>query len=130
MRCSTHRLAFASLADSVSPSERIAEWIASCGIARPFDDFGRGVISTSSVIYFVFVAAVALYVCMVLIGRRHWTGGKDGNTMAWHYLARVLALVVFTGGAVVLFRNWDIVRLRRHRRQSQLAGAGDQEIDS
>ena len=33
---------------------------------------------------------------MVLIGRRHWTGGKDGNTMAWHYLARVFALVVIT----------------------------------
>jgi ABC-2 type transport system permease protein len=103
-------LAFASLADSVSPTQKIAAWIASSGIARPFDDFGRGVISTSSVVYFVFVAAVALYACMVLIGRRHWTGGKDGNTMAWHYIARVLALIVFTTGSVVLFRNWDILR--------------------
>jgi ABC-2 type transport system permease protein len=103
-------LAFASLADSVSPSAKFAEYIASWGIARPFDDFGRGVISVSSVVYFAFVASVALYICMVLIGRRHWTGGKDGNTMAWHYLARVLALAVFTGGAVLLFRNWDIVR--------------------
>ncbi len=103
-------LAFASLADSVSPSRKVAGWIAASGIARPFDDFGRGVISSSSVLYFVLVASVALYACMVLIGRRHWTGGKDGNTMAWHYIARVLALVVFTTGAVVLFRNWDIVR--------------------
>ena len=53
-------LAFASLADSVSPSERIAQYLTSCGIARPFDDFGRGVISSSSVIYFVLVAAVAI----------------------------------------------------------------------
>ncbi len=82
-------LAFASLADSVSPTQKIAAWIAASGIARPFDDFGRGVFSSSSVIYFVLVSAVALYACMVLIGRRHWTGGKDGNTMAWHYLARV-----------------------------------------
>ncbi len=103
-------LAFASLADSVSPSKKIAGWIASSGIARPFDDFGRGVISSSSVVYFVLVASVALYACMVLIGRRHWTGGKDGNTMAWHYIARILALVVFTTGAVTLFRNWDVVR--------------------
>lgn len=103
-------LAFASLADSISPSKKLATWIASSGIARPFDDFGRGVISTSSVVYFVLVASVALYACMVLIGRRHWTGGKDGNTMAWHYLARVGALVVITIGAVVLFRNWDILR--------------------
>ena len=103
-------LAFASLADSISPSRQIANWLAASGIARPFDDFGRGVISGSSILYFVLVAAVALYVCMVLIGRRHWTGGKDGNTMAWHYIARSLALVVFTTGAVVLFRNWDVLR--------------------
>ena len=49
-------LAFASLADSVSPNQQIAAWIASAGIARPFDDFGRGIISTSSVFYFTLVA--------------------------------------------------------------------------
>lgn len=103
-------LAFASLADSVSPSQRVAEWVRDSGIARPFDDFGRGVISSSSIIYFILVAAVALYVCMVLIGRRHWTGGKDGNSMAWHYVARALALVLFTVGAVMLFRSKDVVR--------------------
>ena len=103
-------LAFASLADSVSPNQRLAEWIQGSGIARPFDDFGRGVISGSSVIYFVLVAAVGLYVCMVLIGRRHWTGGKDGNQMAWHYVARSIALVVFTVGAVLFARNQDFFR--------------------
>lgn len=103
-------LAFASLADSIVPSKFISDLIANSGIARPFDDFGRGVISTSSVCYFVLVASVAIYTCMVLIGRRHWTGGKDGNTMAWHYIARILALVLFTGASVVLCRNWDVVR--------------------
>ncbi|TWU40304.1 ABC-type uncharacterized transport system [Novipirellula aureliae] len=103
-------LAFASLADSISPNQKIAQWLAASGIARPFDDFGRGVISLSSVGYFLLVAGVALYASMVLIGRRHWTGGKDGNTMAWHYIARVLALVAITAGAVTLFRNKDVVR--------------------
>lgn len=109
-------LAFASLAGSVvgSPHSEsgfnFAELINESGIARPFDDFGRGVISTSSVVYFVLVTVVALYMCMVLIGRRHWTGGKDGNTMAYHYLARIIALIVLTGSAVILFRNRDIVR--------------------
>ena len=103
-------LAFASLADSVSPNQRIAAWIASTGIARPFDDFGRGIISSSSVVYFTLVATVAIYTCMVLIGRRHWTGGKDGNTMAWHYLARIFALVVITVALVVTFRSWDLLR--------------------
>src|SRR6056297_377353 len=45
-------LAFASLIESVSPSQKLAEWIAASGIARPFDDFGRGVISSSSLVYF------------------------------------------------------------------------------
>lgn len=127
-------LAFASLADSVSPSRNIAQWIAASGIARPFDDFGRGVISISSVAYFLLVGSVALYACMVLIGRRHWTGGKDGNTMAWHYLLRVLALAVLTVGAVTFFRNKDLVRLDlTERKVSSLAPATKkliQELDA
>ncbi|NND99044.1 MAG: ABC transporter permease [Pirellulaceae bacterium] len=108
-------LAFASLADSFIPEREIiginfAKLVQESGIARTFDDFGRGVISISSVTYFLLVTSVALYACMVLIGRRHWTGGKDGHTMAWHYLARIIALVIITGGAVTIFRNWDFVR--------------------
>ncbi|TWT96240.1 Gldg family protein [Neorhodopirellula pilleata] len=122
-------LAFASLADAVSPSKRFAEWVQGSGIARPFDDFGRGVISSSSVIYFILVAAVALYACMVLIGRRHWTGGKDGNQMAWHYVARVVALVVFTIGAVMMFRSRDVLRTDMTEGQvSSLADATKQLI--
>lgn len=116
-------LAFASLAPAAMPG-RLASWIGDSGIARPFDDFGRGVISGSSVIYFIFAAAVALYICMVLIGRRHWTGGKDGNAMAGHYLARVLALVAITAGVVVTLRHRDFVRRDwTERKTSSLAPA-------
>ena len=108
-------LAFAALADSFVGSRKVfgldlAEVVKNSDIARPFDDFGRGVISSSSVIYFVLVTTVALYICMVLIGRRHWTGGKDGNTMAYHYVGRIIALIVITASAVVLFRTRDIAR--------------------
>ena len=108
-------LAFATLADSVLPDREVwginfAQVVQNSGIARTFDDFGRGVISISSVAYFVLVTAVALYACMVLIGRRHWTGGKDGNTMAWHYLVRILALVLVTGAVVTIFRTKDVIR--------------------
>ena len=104
-------LAFASVIESVSPNQQLAAWLEASGISRSFDDFGRGVISGSSVAYFALVAAVALYICMVLIGRRHWTGGKDDNSMVWHYIARVLAMIVFTVGAVVLLRDRDFVRV-------------------
>jgi len=103
-------LAFASLSKSIIPNKTLAGILTESGIARPFDDFGRGVISLSSVVYFCLAAVIALYICMVLIGRRHWTGGKDGNTMAWHFIARTLAMVLVAGGAVVLFRNWDFIR--------------------
>ena len=103
-------LAFASLAESFSPNRAVASLISGAGIARPFDDFGRGVISSSSIVYFCFVAAIALYTCMVLIGRRHWAGGKDGNTMAWQYLVRIGALIAITTSCVILVRNWDFVR--------------------
>ncbi|MCC9602412.1 Gldg family protein [Stieleria sp. JC731] len=105
-------LAFASLAKSIMTEREVfglnlSDLVQASGIARPFDDFGRGVISVSSVAYFVLVTVVALYACMVLIGRRHWTGGKDGNTMAYHYLARIIALLVITTSAVALFRQRD-----------------------
>lgn len=103
-------LAFASLAYSVVPSGTAASVLEATGLSRPFDDFGRGVVSLSSVAYFLMAAGVALYLCMVLIGRRHWTGGKDGNSMVWHYIGRTVALVLIAGGTVVLFRNWDVVR--------------------
>ncbi len=104
-------LAFASFADAVSPNKWVGEVFARMGLEAQFDDFGRGVISLASVVYFTLVASVGLYACMVLIGRRHWTGGKDGNMMAWHYLARTVALMVIAGGAVVFLRNKDFVRI-------------------
>ncbi|MEL6105147.1 MAG: Gldg family protein [Planctomycetota bacterium] len=108
-------LAFASIAYTLVDGRMIGGWdlgdiVRASGIAQPFDDFGRGVISTSSVVYFLLVTTVALYCCMVLIGRRHWTGGKDGNAMVYHYLLRTLALVVVTASGVILFRNRDVVR--------------------
>lgn len=130
-------LAFASLAGTVVGGSKtlmginLADLIKESGIARPFDDFGRGVVSTSSMAYFVLVTVVALYMCMVLIGRRHWTGGKDGNTMAYHYLARIIALVVLTGSAVILFRNRDVVRYDMTEEQvSSLAPATTKLIEN
>lgn len=55
--------------------------------------FGRGVVSLQSVAYFGSIVAVMLYLSMVLIGRRHWQGGRDGRGMGWHYLARAVCLV-------------------------------------
>lgn len=65
-------------------------------ISEQFRDFASGVISFASIGYFLAIVAVMLYLSVVLIGRRHWRGGAEGNKTMLHYLVRfgALALVV------------------------------------
>lgn len=76
----------------------------------PFEDFTRGVISLSSVAYFTAVALFGLYVCMILIGRRHWLGGRDGSSLLGHYLVRGVALVAIAASVIFVFTNHDVIR--------------------
>jgi ABC-2 type transport system permease protein len=71
-------------------ASRMRDW----SMAGQFRDFARGVISLPSIVYFLCIVAVMLYACMVLIGRRHWVGGKKGNSMWLHYASRVVALAI------------------------------------
>jgi ABC-2 type transport system permease protein len=66
-----------------------------------FRDFARGVVSLTSMIYYLSITALMLYVCMMLIGRRHWLGGRDGQSMLGHYLVRTVALA-----GVIIGLNW------------------------
>ncbi len=72
-------------------------------ISGQFADLGRGVISLSSVAYFVGLTVVSLYLCVVLIGRRHWRGGPDSPPLGLHYLERTLSLLVTVASLVVIF---------------------------
>jgi len=85
-----------------------ASRVRACSVAENFADFGRGVVSLSSIAYFLGVAAVCLYLAMVLIGRRHWTGRRDGGLMGLHYAARTLGLMAAAAGAVMVFRAVDV----------------------
>jgi ABC-2 type transport system permease protein len=76
----------------------------------PFEDFTRGVISLSSIIYFCTVAAFALYLCMILIGRRHWLGGRDGSSMIGHYLVRGVALFAIAASLIFVVSNQNRIR--------------------
>ncbi|MBW3598973.1 MAG: Gldg family protein [Planctomycetes bacterium] len=104
-------LVFAQWADTIAPTATLTQVISSWSIGGQFEDFGRGVISLSSVTYFVMVIAVGLYLCMLLIGRRHWIGGRDGDSMLVHYLARTVCLVVIALAANVVFARNDLVRV-------------------
>jgi len=55
------------------------------------------------------VAAVGLYLSMVLIGSRHWSGGRDGTSLLGHYLVRTLSLVAIVLGVNYVFANNDLL---------------------
>lgn len=104
-------LVFAVWADTIAPTATATQIISSWSISRQFEDFGRGVISLSSMTYFLMVIVVGLYLCMLLIGRRHWVGGRDGDSMVFHYLARTVCLIVIALAANVVFARNDLVRV-------------------
>ena len=72
-----------------------------------FRDFSRGIWTLSATAYFLMIAAVMLYLCMILIGRRHWRSGWQSQGMTFHYCIRVLALAVMAVGLTVILQRHD-----------------------
>ncbi|MEX2093123.1 MAG: Gldg family protein, partial [Pirellulales bacterium] len=91
-------LAMFGVADWIVKNPAIAEAIKHWSAVEQFGDFQRGVISLGGISYFVMIAVVMLYVSMVLISRRHWSGRDDGDTMWTHYLTRTIALLLLAVG--------------------------------
>lgn len=75
-----------------------------------FTDFGRGVYSLASMAFFLLVAAAGVYVSIVLIGRRHWQGGRDGKSKLGHYLLRAVAMVAIALGLSKFLSYHDWIR--------------------
>jgi len=98
-------LVFAMHADTIVPWSGLSRLVSDWSVAGQFDGFGRGVISLSATAYFILVAVVGLYLSMVLIGTRHWSGGRDGTSMLGHFLTRTVALVVIALSANYLCAN-------------------------
>ena len=103
-------LVFAVFADTIVPNAAVARVLANCSLTAQADDFAHGVISISSISYFFMVIAIGLYISMVLIGKRHWSGGRDGQFMLAHYLARAVCLAVILVGTTIFFYSHDLVR--------------------
>ena len=99
-------LAFAASADAVFGREYSRE-IKAFSLSERFDDFGRGVISLSGVGYYLLLTVLGLYLCMILIGKRHWSSGKNGNEKLAHYILRAICLAAIVLGASVFFMNKD-----------------------
>ena len=113
-------LALADRAGTVM-GPKAAAWVRPWSLAEHFSDFGRGVVSLSEVAYFLGVVAVCLYLAMVLIGRRHWTGRQDGRYLGLHFVARAFGLALAAVGSVLLFRVVDVRADLSEERISSLA---------
>ncbi|HEV2970841.1 MAG TPA: Gldg family protein, partial [Pirellulales bacterium] len=101
-------LVAADWADTFTGSADWALAIKHWGLAEQFRDFGRGVIGLGSTVYFLMLVVVMLYLCMVLIGRRHWLGGRDGSSLFGHYLARAASLILIAAALNMIVESFDV----------------------
>lgn len=86
----------------------VALKVRSYGIAEQLRDFSQGIVSFSGIAYFLLIVVVMLYLAMVLIGRRHWLGGRDGVSLGPHFVVRTLALGAAAVGIVLLAREYPV----------------------
>jgi ABC-2 type transport system permease protein len=105
-------LAFFSNADVILSNSTWIERLYNWSLLQRFEPFGRGLISPSSVFYFLGLAAMGIYLCLILIGRRHWMGGRDGTSMFWHYMLRAAFLLVTVIAIVLVVEHSPINRAR------------------
>lgn len=89
-------------------SEECGKFITQWGIGTQFEPFGRGLFSLAGAVYFFGIAAVLLYLCMVFISRRHWSGGNSGREHAIHYTVRALCLSVIFAALVLILNKRDV----------------------
>jgi ABC-2 type transport system permease protein len=101
-------LAMSGVADWIIKNPQAAQAIKRWSALEQFRDFERGVIGLSGISYFVIIAIVMLYISMVLIGRRHWGGREENQSMWAHYLARALGLVAIAIGVNLLLSNHNL----------------------
>lgn len=75
-------------------SKGLQDMLGPLGVSTYFRDFTSGVISFSGILYFVGIAAVMLYLNVVLVSKRHWPLEAGGYKYWLHQLIRAFALVV------------------------------------
>ena len=83
-------------------STDLARLLAPLGVFPHFDEFGRGVMSLTGLLYFTGVAAVFLYFNVLLVSKRHWPREADGVRMSTHQLVRAVSVVVILIAGVAI----------------------------
>lgn len=88
--------------DKLAPASRLLQGLS---VSEQFRDFGLGMIPLGGLLYFLSLTGLMLYLNLVLISRRHWSGGPHRAPMGLHYLARVAAVAVVLVSANAVAAN-------------------------
>lgn len=121
-------LAFFSNADVIFSSQKWIQRLFEWSLLERFEPFGRGLITASSICYFLGIAIIGIYLSMILIGRRHWLGGRDGTSMLWHYTLRALFLAVTVISIVLLVQYSWLNQMRVDISDSKVSTLSDGTI--
>jgi ABC-2 type transport system permease protein len=71
-------------------------------VVAQFRDLSTGIITAGSIAYFLAIAVAALYLNILLLGRRRWPGGPKAPWMRAHLLLRALSLLVIVASVTLL----------------------------
>ena len=80
----------------------LARAVAPLGVVHHFQDFARGVISFSGLLFFLSIASIALFVNVLLVDRRHWPNELEGRPTWIHHSVRAVAMAIGALAMVVL----------------------------
>lgn len=89
-------------------SDGLRKLVEPVGVFHAFDDFARGIVSLSGLLYFLSVTGLMVYMNVLLIGRRHWPLEADGYRMDLHHSVRSIALVVAVIGFNAILARMDL----------------------
>ena len=103
-------LALFGVADWFVTNPAIAQTVRRWSALEQFRDFERGVISLGGITYFAAIAAVMIYLSMILIGRRHWQAREEGGALGWHFFVRTLALLCLAVGVTQIVQSRNSLR--------------------
>ena len=93
-------------ASAVAPG--LGRAVDALGVFLHFDDFAKGIISLSALVYFVSIGAFFLYLNVLVLSRRHWPHSADGYPMGLHHAVRGVAVAAALISAGVLVTNRSV----------------------
>ena len=64
------------------------------GVFFHFDDFAKGIVSLTAILYFDAVTAFFLYLNVLLLSRRHWAPVAEGYPLWLHHAVRAAAIAM------------------------------------